>query len=144
MELFYLPRYDGMHRRASVAYHEYKFCVREELEDVRAHLQGEWILIAQPRCGLGVSRYYFQAERCYRAVYHLKKNSTPLIFQAPKVSLRSSPCSCCKTHFPSFVRVNFNFNYSWEMRVWRSYCQPLTSALRLAQPAYDLHREQTL
>lgn len=73
-----------MHCRASVAHHEYKFRVREELEDVRAHLQGEWVLVAQPRRGLGVSRYYFQAERRYRAVYHLKKNSRFSIFQAPK------------------------------------------------------------
>lgn len=72
-----------MHRGASVAHHEYKFGVREEFQNIRAHLEGERILIAQPRRGLGVSRYYLQAEGRYRAVYHLEKMDT---FRYLKVS----------------------------------------------------------
>lgn len=76
MLLPHLPGYDGMHRGASVAHHEYKFGVREEFQNIRAHLEGERVLVAQPRRRLGVSCYYLQAEGRYRAVYHLQKMYT--------------------------------------------------------------------
>lgn len=69
----HLPGYDGMHRGASVAHHEYKFGVREEFQNIRAHLEGERVLVAQPWRRLSMSRYYLQAEGRYRAVYHLQK-----------------------------------------------------------------------
>lgn len=89
----HLPGYDGMHRGTAVAHHEYKFGVRKKLEDVRAHLQGEWILVAQPRRGLGMPRYYLQAECRYRVVYHLwnKQIDFPGIARCKLRSLLNAP-----------------------------------------------------
>lgn len=62
-----------MHGGTTVADHEDKLGIWEEIENVRAHLESERILVAQSRRRLRVPRYYLQAERRYRAVHHLGK-----------------------------------------------------------------------
>lgn len=71
----YLSRDNGMHGGTAVADHEDKLGIWKEIEDVRAHLQSEGILVAQPRRRLRVASYDLQAERRYRAVHHLAKLS---------------------------------------------------------------------
>lgn len=76
----YLSRDNGMHSGTAVADHEDKLGIWEEIENVRAHLQSEGILVAQPWRWFRVSRYYLQAERGYRAVHYLGNIVSRLVY----------------------------------------------------------------
>lgn len=60
-----------MHGGTAVPDHEDELGVGKQLQHVRAHLQGERVLVAQARGGLTVLGDHLQAERCDGAVQHL-------------------------------------------------------------------------
>lgn len=59
----HLPGDDRVGRGATVAHHEDELRVREELYDVRAHFNGQRVLVAQPGGGVAVPGYDLEAER---------------------------------------------------------------------------------
>lgn len=71
----HLPGDDGVRGRPAVPDHEDELGVGEELHHVRAHLDGQGVLVAEPRGRFAVLRDDFQRERRYGRVQDRLRDS---------------------------------------------------------------------